>query len=81
MSSDPRHDMKEAVQRKGSFWATLRAVAWSFFGVRRSKGYEQDINQLNPLHVAVAAVIGGLLFVLALLLLVRWVLGSGVAAS
>jgi hypothetical protein len=27
--------LKDAVQRKGSFLQTMRAVAWSFFGVRK----------------------------------------------
>jgi len=81
MSTDPRQDLKDAVRRKGSLWRSMRAVAWSFFGVRRSKGYEDDISKLNPLHVVIAGVIGGALFVLALVLLVRWVLGSGIAGS
>jgi hypothetical protein len=78
--SAPGADLKEAVARRGSFLGTLRAVAWSFFGVRKSSGYEQDVQQLNPLHVVVAGVIGALLFVLMLVGIVRWVLASGVAA-
>ena len=73
-------DLKSAVHRKGSFLQTLRAVAWSFFGVRRSKDYENDVQKLNPLHVVIAGVIGAVIFVVALILLVRWVIGSGVAA-
>ncbi|GAA0767620.1 DUF2970 domain-containing protein [Ideonella azotifigens] len=67
--------------RKGSFLGTLKAVAWSFFGVRRGTDYERDLGQLNPLHLVVAAVIGAALFVLALVLLANWVVGSGAAAS
>ena len=29
-------DLKAAVQRKASFLQTMQAVAWSFFGVRKS---------------------------------------------
>ena len=36
-------DLKQAVQRKGSFLQTMRAVAWSFFGVRKASGYENDV--------------------------------------
>jgi hypothetical protein len=68
------------VRRKGSFMQTLRAVAWSFFGVRKSSEHAKDVSQLNPLHVVIAGVIGAALFVLILVLLVRWVIGSGVAA-
>ena len=74
-------DLKAAVQRKGSFVQAVKAVAWSFFGVRKRSGLEQDVEQLNPLHVVIAGVVGAALFVLALLLLVRWVIGSGVAAG
>jgi len=78
--SDAGEDLKQAVARKGSFFGTMRAVAWSFFGVRKGADYERDLNQLNPVHVVVAGVVGALLFVLALVFLVQWVIGSGVAA-
>jgi hypothetical protein len=71
--------LKEAVQRKGSFLQTMRAVAWSFFGIRKSSGNEQDISKLNPVHVVIAGVIGALLFIAALALLVNWIIASGVA--
>ena len=67
------------VQRKGSFVQTMKAVAWSFFGVRKGSDYEKDVNQLNPVHVVIAGVIGAVLFVILLLLLVNWVLTSGAA--
>ena len=71
--------LKQAVQRKGSFLQTMRAVAWSFFGVRKSRDYEQDVARLNPVHVIIAGVIGALLFIGALALLVNWIIASGVA--
>ena len=73
-------DLRQASLRRGSLLQTLRAVAWSLLGIRRSDGYAQDVSKLNPVHVIIAGVVGGLLFVLALVLLVRWVVGSGVAA-
>jgi hypothetical protein len=72
--------LKDAVRRKGSFLQTMRAVAWSFFGVRKSADYENDVNQLNPVHVIIAGVIGAVVFVVLLIVLVNWVLSSGVAA-
>jgi hypothetical protein len=59
----------------------MRAVAWSFFGVRRAADYENDVAKLNPVHVIVAGVIGAVLFIVVLLLLVQWVIGSGVATA
>ncbi|CAN5685710.1 DUF2970 domain-containing protein [soil metagenome] len=72
-------DLKDAVRRKGSFGQTMRAVGWSFFGVRKSADYEKDVGQLNPVHVVIAAVVGVAVFIGVLLVLVNWVLASGVA--
>ena len=72
-------DFKSAVQRPASFLQTMRAVAWSFFGIRRSVGSAQDLEKLNPVHLVVAGLIGAALFVSALVLLVSWVVDSGVA--
>ena len=72
--------MKEAVSRPASVLQTFRAVAWSFFGVRRSADHAQDVQKLNPVHVIIAGVVSAAVFVLALVFLVRWVIGSGVAA-
>ena len=59
--------------RKARFGDTLRAVAWSFFGVRKSVDHEQDVKNLNPIHVVIAAVLGVALFVVLLLVLVHFV--------
>ena len=77
--SKPPSDLKSAVRRKGSFLQTMKAVAWSFFGVRKSSDYEKDVSQLNPVHVVIAGVLGAVLFIIALLTLVNWVLSSGAA--
>ena len=69
--------LRQAVQRKGSFVQTMKAVAWSFFGVRKRSDLENDVSRLNPVHLVIAAVLGGLLFVGVLLLLVNWVVASG----
>ena len=78
--SDRESGLRQAASRKGSFGQTVKAVAWSFLGIRRSDGYSQDVARLNPLHVIVAGVVGALLFILALWAAVRWVVSSGVAS-
>ncbi len=78
--TEPEAGLREAVQRKGSFGQTMRAVAWSFFGVRQSSEYEKDVSQLNPVHVVIAGVLSALLFIALLLVVVNWVLSSGVAS-
>jgi DUF2970 family protein len=65
--------------RKGSLRGTVLAVVWSFLGIRRRADYAKDVAQLNPIHVVVAGIVGAALFVIVLVLLVRWVIASGVA--
>jgi len=72
-------ELRDATKRPLSAWQTMCAVAWSFFGVRRSKDYANDVARLNPVHVVIAGLVGAALFVAALVLLVRWVIASGVA--
>ena len=72
--------LRDAVARKGSFLQTVQAVAWSFFGIRKSADHARDLKELNPVHVVIAGVLGAALFVAALALLVSWVISSGVAA-
>ena len=55
---------------KNSFLRLLKAVFWSFFGVRRRRDLESDAS-LNPLHLIAAGVIGAALFIAVLLVVVR----------
>jgi len=72
--------LREAVGRRGSFVGALKAVAWSFFGVRKSSDLDRDVSELNPVHVIIAGVVLAILFIVALVALVNWVIRSGVAA-
>ena len=71
--------MNDHSKPQGTLLQTVRAVAWSFFGVRRSADYAQDVAKLNPVHVIIAGILGAAIFVATLVLLVRWVVGSGIA--
>jgi hypothetical protein len=57
--------------RKASFGATMKAVFWSFFGVRKRKDYEHDAANLNPVHVIVGALIGVAIFIGVLVFVVK----------
>ena len=59
--------------RRPSLLRTVKAVAWSFLGIRRSSEFHDDMGRLNPLHIIVVALAGVGLFVGALVLLVNWV--------
>lgn len=68
-------DIKELSRRKLNFFQTLKAVAWGFFGVRKGRGYTEDINSLNPVHLIIAGIMATLLFVVGLVLAARWFIG------
>ncbi|MET0540464.1 MAG: DUF2970 domain-containing protein [Variovorax sp.] len=59
--------------RSGSLLDTVKAVGWSFFGVRKNSAYQDDLAKLNPLHIIVVAFAGVAVFVGGLILLVRYV--------
>ena len=71
-------DIRELSQRKLNFFQTLKAVLWGFLGVRKSKGYNEDISKLNPVHLIIAAVIGTILFVVGLVLVAQWFVAQAV---
>ena len=61
--------MAQPGRRKASLLRTLLAVVWSFFGVRKASDLQKDAEQLNPVHVIIAGVIGAMLLVAGLLYL------------
>jgi len=67
---------RSPVQRKGSIWRTIKAVSWSFVGLRARIDYEKDVEQLNPVHIVIVALVGVLVFVGSLILLATWVVGK-----
>jgi len=69
-------DLKKATQRKTSFGATVKAVLWSFLGIRKKSDYEKDAAQLNPVHVIIAGVIGALIFIATLIIIVKIVVAK-----
>lgn len=62
--------------RRAGFLATLRAVMWSFLGIRKGKDYQRDSASLDPKAVIVAGVLAGLIFVLSIVAFVRFVVGA-----
>ena len=56
-----------------SFFRTVKAVAWSFLGIRQNRASHDDMARLNPVHIIVVALIAVVLFVGGLVALVSWV--------
>ena len=57
---------------KSSFFRTVKMISWAFLGLRKDSEFKQDI-KMNPLHILAAGLIGGFLFVFALVGLVYWI--------
>jgi hypothetical protein len=73
VGTGPEENTRQAPRRAG-FWPTMRAVLWSFFGVRKRQAYLDDAGLLNPLAVVAAGVLAGAVFVIAIVIVVQVVL-------
>ena len=69
-------DVTPVHQRKGSLLRTIKAVLWSFVGLRARSDYEKDVAQLNPLHIVIVALVGVFIFVGGLIVLATVVVGK-----
>jgi hypothetical protein len=69
-------DLKELSQRKLNFLQTLKAILWAMFGVRKGQGSQEDIAKLNPVYLAIAGLLFGLIFVVSLVLIVQLAVAS-----
>jgi len=74
------HDIRGMVMTEGSEnkkqtspLHAMRAVLWSFIGIRSKSEYQADITRLTMTQIIVAGVIGAILFVMTLLLVVYFV--------
>jgi Protein of unknown function (DUF2970) len=76
MSPGSGSELRDAVGRSASFGQTIKAVAWSFLGIRKRAGYENDIQKLNPVHLVIAGLLAAAVFVGSLIVLVRWIVGA-----
>ena len=63
----------QAHRRSGAWLRTLKAVLWSFIGLRSRQEFNKDMAQINPIHLITAGLLLAVLFVLGLLALVHWV--------
>ena len=51
-------------------------MLWGFLGVRKGSGYQDDIAKLNPVHIVIAGILGGIIFVGVLLVIVKFAISS-----
>ncbi|MGK5069725.1 DUF2970 domain-containing protein [Janthinobacterium sp. AD80] len=59
--------------QKASFLYSLRAVVWSFTGLRRKSDFDTDSAKLNPVHVVIAGFLAVACLVGILISIVKFV--------
>ena len=69
----PTETIVDTPKQKSSLLRTVKAVAWSFIGLRKGSEFEEDVKQLNPLHIVAVGIAGAVVLVLALVAVVHWV--------
>ena len=68
--TEPEHKPRKATPLE-----VAKAVVWSFLGIRKRASHERDAVTIKPAQVIVAGIIGAAIFVLGLILLVRFITG------
>ena len=64
------------MSKKISLMRSIKAVAWSFLGIRKSSDFQEDIEKITPLQVLGVGLVAGLLFVIGLIVLVNLVVAK-----
>jgi uncharacterized membrane protein YidH (DUF202 family) len=59
-----------------SFLGTVKAVSWSFLGIRKNSEYQKDLEKLNPLHIIAVAIAMVIVMVVGLIVLVNFVVAK-----
>jgi hypothetical protein len=61
---------------KVSLIRSVKAVAWSFLGIRKSSEFQEDIDKITPLHVLGVGLVAVFLFVISLIVFVNLVVAK-----
>ncbi|BDU56236.1 MULTISPECIES: DUF2970 domain-containing protein [unclassified Limnohabitans] len=64
------------MSNKTSLMRSVKAVAWSFLGIRKSSEFQEDIDKITPLHVLGVGLVAVFVFVISLIVLVNLVVAK-----
>ena len=59
--------------RKASPLEVAKAVLSAFIGIRKGAAHERDAVTIKPVQVIIAGIVAAVIFVLSLVMLVRWI--------
>lgn len=62
--------------RKASPFAVVKTVLSAFLGIRKRSGHEADTGQLSPVQIILTGLITAAVFVVSLILLVRFIISN-----
>ncbi len=60
----------------GNFLRTIKIVLWSFFGIRKREEFDKDIKIINPITLIFVGIILTILFVVGLIVFIKYVVLS-----
>jgi len=64
------------MSKKPGFFYSVKAVLWSFVGLRRKRDFDEDQQGLNPVHIIVAALLAVAVFIGLLITIVKLVVAK-----
>jgi hypothetical protein len=76
MSIPPPSPEPDIPPRRATLLEVIRAVLWSFFGIRRNDAMRRDAVTIQPHQVIIVGVILAALLVVSLLTLVRIIIAN-----
>lgn len=59
--------------KRATFLYAMKAVFWSFLGLRRKRDFDTDSAGLHPVHIVIAALIGVACFIGLLIAIIKFV--------
>ena len=76
-ASHQRFDMeKQKTNSLLMFLISMRAVMWGFLGVRKREGQDADMASVSFVHIALAGILGAVIFMAILLMIVKAVVSN-----
>jgi hypothetical protein len=57
-------------------WRSIKAVLWAFLGIRKQADYDQDVKSITPVQAIVTGVVLAAVFVIGLIVLVRFLVAK-----
>ncbi|MYM30915.1 Protein of unknown function [Duganella sacchari] len=64
------------MSKKPGFLYSMKAVLWSFVGLRRKRDFDEDQQGLNPFHIILAALLAVAVFIGLLISIVKLVVAK-----